>query len=253
MNADFTNVRVHTGTESAQLNKQLNSHAFTHGRDIYFNSGKYNPCTQEGKYLLAHELTHTLQQSKNIIRRLTVSPVGNLSKRTCGGLTKHWNFKLTSPAPSEGYMVLQNSVYDEIKDCPRTARCLATPTYSYWEAWHHNRGDKLDDQHAAFGFTDRANHPSVSGKSGYFVQMSEIKFFSKTTTGDLGNQGVPPASPNGGWTPGGHPMSGGLPSTKTRPPWWGNTSIEGPGTRSAYSAWHCCPTGSNFNVVRATP
>ena len=38
------------------------SQAFTHGQDIYFNSGKYSPDTNEGKSLLAHELTHVVQQ-----------------------------------------------------------------------------------------------------------------------------------------------------------------------------------------------
>jgi hypothetical protein len=60
--ADFSGVRVHTGGEAAQLNRTLNSKAFTHGQDIYFRSGEYSPETRSGQKLLAHELTHTLQQ-----------------------------------------------------------------------------------------------------------------------------------------------------------------------------------------------
>lgn len=60
--ADFSNVRVHTGTQAAQLSSSIQAQAFTHGRDIYFNEGKYNPGTDSGKHLLAHELTHTVQQ-----------------------------------------------------------------------------------------------------------------------------------------------------------------------------------------------
>ncbi len=60
--ADFSKVRVHTGRESTQMNKELGAHAFTHGNDIYFNEGKYNPGSNSGKQLLAHELTHTIQQ-----------------------------------------------------------------------------------------------------------------------------------------------------------------------------------------------
>jgi HNH/Endo VII superfamily nuclease toxin with a HHH motif/Domain of unknown function (DUF4157) len=64
--ADFSGVRVHTGGEAVQMSKDLNAHAFTHGSDVYFNSGKYNPSNTEGSRLLAHELTHTVQQGSGI-------------------------------------------------------------------------------------------------------------------------------------------------------------------------------------------
>lgn len=60
--ADFSNVRIHTGQESVQMNQSLNAQAFTHGNNVYFNEGKYNPDTSSGKHLLAHELTHVVQQ-----------------------------------------------------------------------------------------------------------------------------------------------------------------------------------------------
>ena len=60
---DFSSVRVHTNAESVQMNQSLQAQAFTHGNDIYFNSGKYNPESTGGKRLLAHELTHTIQQT----------------------------------------------------------------------------------------------------------------------------------------------------------------------------------------------
>lgn len=65
MGADFSGVRVHTGSEAVQMSQDLNAHAFTHGADVYFNSGKYNPSNTEGSRLLAHELTHTVQQGKS--------------------------------------------------------------------------------------------------------------------------------------------------------------------------------------------
>lgn len=60
--ADFSHVRIHTGEYATQLSQDLNAQAFTVGNDIYFNSGKYTPESSAGKYLLAHELTHTIQQ-----------------------------------------------------------------------------------------------------------------------------------------------------------------------------------------------
>ena len=60
--ADFSSVRIHTDTSAQQMSKQVNAHAFTYGNHIYFNSGKYDPDTKAGQTLLAHELTHTIQQ-----------------------------------------------------------------------------------------------------------------------------------------------------------------------------------------------
>ncbi|MCB9301682.1 MAG: DUF4157 domain-containing protein [Lewinellaceae bacterium] len=62
MGADFTGVRVHTDSEAAQMSQDLGAQAFTHGSDIYFNEGKYDPGSSAGQHLLAHELTHTMQQ-----------------------------------------------------------------------------------------------------------------------------------------------------------------------------------------------
>jgi hypothetical protein len=61
--ADFSKVRIHHDTAAAQLCLELHAQAFTHGHDIYFNEGKYNPESADGKLLLAHELTHVVQQS----------------------------------------------------------------------------------------------------------------------------------------------------------------------------------------------
>jgi hypothetical protein len=62
MQADFSNVRIHTDDMAIQLSAILDAQAFTHGYDIYFNMGKYDPYSREGKHLLAHELTHVVQQ-----------------------------------------------------------------------------------------------------------------------------------------------------------------------------------------------
>jgi hypothetical protein len=60
---DFSNVTIHTDKEAAQMNTTLHAQAFTIGNDIYFNAGKYSPDHESGKHLLAHELTHVIQQS----------------------------------------------------------------------------------------------------------------------------------------------------------------------------------------------
>ncbi len=74
MGADLSAVRIHKDAEAADLSKQVQAQAFTHGNDIYFGQGKYDTQTSAGQHLLAHELTHTVQQGggvkrKNIIQR----------------------------------------------------------------------------------------------------------------------------------------------------------------------------------------
>lgn len=62
---NFSSVRIHTSSSAVQMNKELHAQAFTHGNDIYFNSGKFDPNSGSGQHLLAHELTHTIQQNGN--------------------------------------------------------------------------------------------------------------------------------------------------------------------------------------------
>jgi hypothetical protein len=58
----FSSVRVHTDAAAVQMNRELSAQAFTHGSDIYINPDRYNPGAEAGKKLLAHELTHVVQQ-----------------------------------------------------------------------------------------------------------------------------------------------------------------------------------------------
>lgn len=67
--ADFSGVRVHTGKEAAALSNDLQAQAFTHGNDIYFNEGKFDATSSSGRHLLAHELTHTVQQGAAIQKK----------------------------------------------------------------------------------------------------------------------------------------------------------------------------------------
>lgn len=60
--ADFSNVRLHTGPTAAQLSHAVQAQAFTHGADIYLGAGHSDLTSPGGQRLLAHELTHTLQQ-----------------------------------------------------------------------------------------------------------------------------------------------------------------------------------------------
>ncbi len=60
---DFSQVRVHTGTAAEQSARDVNAHAYTVGHNIVFGAGRFTPETHEGRRLIAHELTHVVQQS----------------------------------------------------------------------------------------------------------------------------------------------------------------------------------------------
>ena len=59
---DFSQVRVHTNGEAADAARAVRARAYTVGHDIVFGAGQYAPATRDGKQLLAHELTHVIQQ-----------------------------------------------------------------------------------------------------------------------------------------------------------------------------------------------
>ncbi|WP_189159560.1 eCIS core domain-containing protein [Lentzea pudingi] len=59
---DFSDVRVHTGSQAHDSAKSVNAHAYTVGSNIVFQRDKYDPSSDSGKHMLAHELTHVVQQ-----------------------------------------------------------------------------------------------------------------------------------------------------------------------------------------------
>lgn len=63
---DFSNVKIHTDSVAAKSAQSINALAYTTGNNIVFNSGQFAPDSDSGKKLMAHELTHVVQQSNNI-------------------------------------------------------------------------------------------------------------------------------------------------------------------------------------------
>ncbi len=73
---DFSSVRVHADSEADALSRSVNARAFTTGQDIFFKQGNFNPSSSDGQKLLAHELTHTIQQSRETV---SGTPHGDVS------------------------------------------------------------------------------------------------------------------------------------------------------------------------------
>jgi hypothetical protein len=83
----FSQVRIHKDENAVQMSQQLGARAFTNGNNIYFNKGQYSPNSTSGKHLLAHELTHTIQQNgANTLQRSIIqkqagpAPVNELAR-----------------------------------------------------------------------------------------------------------------------------------------------------------------------------
>ena len=87
---DFSGVRVHTGSEAAKVARSINAQAFTVGRNVAFDAGQYSPESASGQRLLAHELTHVVQQGgaasmdhgNPAVQRINKS--GQKLQRVCG-------------------------------------------------------------------------------------------------------------------------------------------------------------------------
>ena len=85
--ADFSTVRVHTDSEAGRLSRALGANAFATGRDIFFDHGAYQPDNFRGQKLLAHELTHVVQQHGAAPSKLVLSQPGDYYEREADAIS----------------------------------------------------------------------------------------------------------------------------------------------------------------------
>jgi hypothetical protein len=71
---DFSHVRLHTGAEAEQSAQDVNAQAYTVGHHMVFGAGRFAPETRQGRRLIAHELTHVVQQTAAVGRMLVRQP-----------------------------------------------------------------------------------------------------------------------------------------------------------------------------------
>jgi GH24 family phage-related lysozyme (muramidase) len=121
---DLSAVRVHTGTTASESADHANALAFTYGRDIVFGEGQYNPHTSEGLKLLAHEMTHVVQQdgAPQAIQR---------QPKSCAG---------PEPPPEEQEAL----VYDfrAVHAAPKEG-AAAAKSFKFMDAQYENRQGKI--------------------------------------------------------------------------------------------------------------
>jgi hypothetical protein len=94
----FHHVRVHTGMEADRLNRAVNARAFTTGRDIFFRTGEYSPHSYGGRELLAHELTHVVQQTGTVRPKLMISQPGDSYEQEADRIARAVMQRETLPA-----------------------------------------------------------------------------------------------------------------------------------------------------------
>ncbi len=100
LGADFSSVMIHKDTRSDELNKALNARAFTYKNHIFFAQGQYQPDNSEGKRLLAHELTHTLQQGAATVRKMEAPIIDTAGLGTAARVNPQTETQPTDTPPS---------------------------------------------------------------------------------------------------------------------------------------------------------
>ena len=104
LGADLSAVRVHTGSESIEANRAVSARAYTNNNDIHFNQGQYDPDSRDGQHLLAHEITHTIQQ---------------------GGGMRRWSTVGTSPAVHRSGNVVQRGKAEDLTEMAEAGEAAA--------------------------------------------------------------------------------------------------------------------------------
>jgi len=144
MGADFSGVKVHTDAQSDQLNQSIQAKAFTTGQDVFFRQGAYDPGSRGGQELIAHELTHVVQQ-KEEIKRMWQPPEGEAEEGGYEEVTR------------ETYSLESTTLYrsmpaDEFEKLKETGKIAATggffsPSKAYSEKYisgDKNKGGNYD-------------------------------------------------------------------------------------------------------------
>ncbi len=108
---DFSNVKIHTDHQAIQMSRNLAAQAFTHGTDIYFNESKYNERSSTGQHLLAHELTHVVQQKGMVQKKIQRSDFCKPYATTADAASAKWWLRNTYMR-AEGIETFGTEVYN---------------------------------------------------------------------------------------------------------------------------------------------
>ncbi|MBP0019266.1 MAG: DUF4157 domain-containing protein [Cyanobacteria bacterium SBLK] len=183
MGTDFSHVKVHTDSHSDRLNQSLQARAFTTGNHVFFKKGEYSPNSTRGQELLAHELTHVVQQNGGEVQRKTA----DTKMIQCGLFTKkktddsgerieyvksNFEFILQYPPAYEILLKIAQGAYVE-----EGARFL----YDYLECERHNSVQELEglyDRYIQKGQTYTVNISSSERRKLHVIRNDQNQTFS---------------------------------------------------------------------------
>ncbi|WP_258040741.1 DUF4157 domain-containing protein [Pseudanabaena sp. BC1403] len=207
MGADFSRVKVHTDLQSDQLNQSIQAKAFTTGQDVFFRQGEYNPSSKNGQELIAHELTHVVQQNGEAVRR-SPEQSENLAQNSEFDVKSKAIRIATSPRPlpdispkqQNSAPVIQRMVGINSKGITNEIKSLIgdpnnmdklTQAYTFMQhiSWANNivGGPIFDMSKPAFNKLGNENlilvAHGVEGKSGHFNGQQIGKFLADENNG----------------------------------------------------------------------
>jgi outer membrane protein OmpA-like peptidoglycan-associated protein len=119
---DFSHVRVHTDAQAAKSAKAVGARAYTVGSNVAFGAGEHAPGTQDGQRLLAHELTHVVQQSGGaaaVQRRLLLT-----------GAQADIDSFIDMSQTASGFLLVRNPITNEVTGVGSSATPATSPTYA---------------------------------------------------------------------------------------------------------------------------
>src|SRR5215470_5556823 len=237
---DFGKVKIHTDQRSASLARDLGARAFTVGRDIFFGRDEYEPGSSAGRHLLAHELTHVVQQnqvnadgpvlrkSELRIQRYLVGPPQQITATPIPGGAATWghcrNFNEVvnwgAPTLRNGFILQECMNADTITQCDGTGVPAPNTPY-YWEAWQVDASGSISDGNTDTWF--RAGRPGTTGSWTFDSNVFAVGG---------------PLDPAWGFARGAVGTAGGLLSTTTGPSH--DDLIQPSLVRHRGGRWDCC-------------
>ena len=118
---DFSKVKIHSDTTAAQMSRGLGAKAFTNKSNIYFGEGQFKPNTKEGLKLIAHELTHTIQQESASGSKPDIQKSEADTLRLC---PPYWRWQTPRDVETYNCAGLSNRTYDK-KSIVGTSQALS--------------------------------------------------------------------------------------------------------------------------------
>lgn len=109
---DFSNVRVHTEKAAGDISQQINARAFTYGNHVYFAPGEYQPRASSGKRLLAHELTHVVQQGMGKTGGVRAKQIQRTEAETLQHCPAYWKWETPRNVETYNCAGLAHRTYD---------------------------------------------------------------------------------------------------------------------------------------------